>query len=363
LASARDCFRRLRRHRARVAVVLAAACLVLLTTAAVGQGDLASRRNSLQSAIGADSQQLDNYRGRLSDLEARLSSIESSLSVQRQLLLRLQTDLNAARTRFGELKRRLVFDRAALAAQLVAQYESPQPDLVQVVLESRGFTDMLERVRNGRLIARRNTETVRSVALAKKAVAAQAERLAVDASRQRRVVAAVVVEREQVVRVRLALLARQSAVQRDRARHASQLRSVEHQLAVLQRQAAAAQAASFGGSAPPGAGFTGGGFTTHAGEFGFFPAAGTNYSVGEEPQIAARLDALGKALHLHLIGISGYRSPQHSVEVGGFADDPHTRGEASDTPGVEGVAESTLLQFGLTRPFPGAAEADHIQLS
>ena len=99
-----------------------------------------------------------------------------------------------------------------------------------------------------------------------------------------------------------------------------------------------------------------------SGEYGFFPAAGTNYSVGEEPLIAGRLNTLGKALHLHLIGISGYRSPQHSIEVGGFADDPHTRGEASDTPGVEGVPESILEEFGLTRPFPGPAEADHIQL-
>src|SRR5205823_13678389 len=98
------------------------------------------------------------------------------------------------------------------------------------------------------------------------------------------------------------------------------------------------------------------------GAYGFFPAPGTNYSVGNEPAIAARLDRLGKALHLHLIGISGYRSPQHSVEVGGFANDPHTQGAASDTPGVEGVPEATLNRFGLTRPFGGAAEADHIQL-
>jgi hypothetical protein len=96
--------------------------------------------------------------------------------------------------------------------------------------------------------------------------------------------------------------------------------------------------------------------------YGFFPAPGSNYSVGEEPEIAARLDALGRALHLHLIGISGYRSPAHSVAVGGSANDPHTRGEASDTPGVEGVSEATLQQFGLTRPFAGAHEADHIQL-
>ena len=49
--------------------------------------------------------------------------------------------------------------------------------------------------------------------------------------------------------------------------------------------------------------------------------------------------------------------------MGGFAADPPNRGETSDTPGVEGVPESTLLRFGLTRPFPGPAEAGHIQLA
>lgn len=98
------------------------------------------------------------------------------------------------------------------------------------------------------------------------------------------------------------------------------------------------------------------------GRFGFFPAAGTNYSVGNEPEIAKRLDQLAVAKRLHITGLSGFRSPQHSVAVGGFPNDPHTKGAASDSPGVESVPESVLNQFGLTRPFPGAAEADHIQL-
>lgn len=95
---------------------------------------------------------------------------------------------------------------------------------------------------------------------------------------------------------------------------------------------------------------------------GFTAAPGTNYSVGEEPTIASRLNALGHALGISLTGVSGYRSPAHSVAVGGFSDDPHTKGDASDTPGVEGVSESTLAKYGLTRPFAGASEADHIQL-
>jgi hypothetical protein len=156
------------------------------------------------------------------------------------------------------------------------------------------------------------------------------------------------------------VLQRERVTARDRARKQAELRKVRQQLATLRARAEAAQRASFAASGPTAATDTSG---APAGEYGFFPAPGTNYSVGEEPTIAARLDALGKALGLHLIGLSGYRSPQHSVEVGGFADDPHTRGEASDTPGVEGVPEGTLLQFGLTRPFGGAAEADHIQLA
>jgi hypothetical protein len=132
---------------------------------------------------------------------------------------------------------------------------------------------------------------------------------------------------------------------------------VKHRLATLQARAAASERASYA------SGGVTGGPGPDSGQYGFFAAPGTNYSFGEEPEIAARLNRLGKALHLHLIGISGYRTPQHSVEVGGYADDPHTRGEASDTLGVEGVPEQTLLRFGLTRPFPGPAEADHIQLS
>jgi hypothetical protein len=106
-----------------------------------------------------------------------------------------------------------------------------------------------------------------------------------------------------------------------------------------------------------------GGFASHGGAYGFFPAPGTNYAVGSEPTLAARLDRMCRALQLHCIGLSGHRTPAHSVEVGGFPNDPHTRGEASDTPGVEGVPEATLNRFGLTRPFGGAAEADHIQLA
>jgi Peptidase M15 len=210
---------------------------------------------------------------------------------------------------------------------------------------------------------------MRRVVNDRKAVQAQTVQLATVQARRRREAAAILVERDNVTQLRLSIVDKQLHAERIRGAAAAKLirlrKTLRHEAAVLDAQAARQQAlaGSGGGAVAPPGGCVNTPFVAHGGEWGFFQAAGTNYSVNQEPIIAARLDALGKALHLHLIGISGYRSPQHSVEVGGFADDPHTRGLASDTPGVEGVPEATLLQFCLTRPFPGAHEADHIQES
>jgi len=107
---------------------------------------------------------------------------------------------------------------------------------------------------------------------------------------------------------------------------------------------------------------------------GFVADPGTTQDVGQLPELTSRLNALAQALHVTIYGISGYRTPAHSVAVGGFADDPHTKGEAEDI-GVNSllrssaarISEAQLAQFGLYRPFdptdnPGNTEVNHIQL-
>lgn len=107
---------------------------------------------------------------------------------------------------------------------------------------------------------------------------------------------------------------------------------------------------------------------------GFVPDPGTQQTQGQLPILTARLNALGKALGVTIYGISGYRTPAHSVAVGGFADDPHTKGQAEDI-GVNSllrssaaqISEAQLAQFGLYRPFdpsdnPNNSEVNHIQL-
>ncbi|HTU95458.1 MAG TPA: hypothetical protein VMF14_06420 [Solirubrobacteraceae bacterium] len=361
------------------------AAVVLGLIAVPGWADLSSRYQAgkqrakeLGSQIAAQSARIQGYQGTINNLEARLTAIESALGVQERLLSNVTIELTAARKRLTGLKASQASDQAALAAQLRADYESPPPNIVSVVVDAKGFDQLVNGVRNLTAIRKSNVATVQRVVNDRKAVQAQTIALASVQARRRRQAAAILAERDDVTQLRLSIVDKQLHAEHIRGATATTLtalrRTLSHEASVLNAEAARAAAAAArqqalngsggGGEAPaPTGGCVNTPFVAHGGEWGFFPAAGTNYTVNEEPVIAARLDALGKDLHLHLIGVSGYRTPEHSVEVGGFADDPHTKGLASDTPGVEGVPEATLEQFCLTRPFPGAREADHIQES
>jgi hypothetical protein len=354
------------------------ACLFALTATAVAlsvgssSASLSSRyqagqqrASQLRSRIHGETQRIQGFEGSISSLEARLAAIQSSVTIQEQLLGTVTDQLAAAHARLVKLRADYANDLRTLAAELLAEYEAPPPTVVNVVVDSGGFNELVNGLRDLSAVQRTNVATTKAVSAARAAVQAQAVSLAKVQSRRRRATAAVLVERDYVAQLRLSIVNRELTVERARSSDTSNLdalhRTLVHEANAIDREAAQAETLSSGGAVAPPGGCVNTPFVPHGGEFGFFQAPGTNYSVNEEPVIAARLDQLGKALQLHLIGISGYRTPEHSVEVGGFADDPHTRGEASDTPGVEGVPEATLEEFCLTRPFPGPAEADHIQ--
>ena len=354
------------------AIIVASVVVVLALRAGPASADLSSRYASgqqraqqLQSEINDASQRIQQFQGSISSLQQRLLGVQTSVNIQEQQLRSTTDELTSARARLTSLRAAFKRDRAALAAQLRAQYESPPPSLVNVVVSAGGFNQLVNGISDMTKLRRANAHTIAAVQTAKAQLAVETQRLEKVRARRTRSTAAVVSERDNLAQLKLAIVDKQLKVTAAKNHDATQLTALKHK---LQRQAnkldaEATQAELISGGAPVAApaGCINTPFVAHGGEYGFFQAAGTNYSVNQEPVIAARLDALGEALKLHLIGLSGYRTPEHSVEVGGFADDPHTQGEASDTPGVEGVAESVLEQFCLTRPFPGPAEADHIQ--
>ena len=356
----------------------ALALIVALIAVAIASSASAASSSSLESGISAsgaregvlhagiqsDTSQIDGFQGSINDLQTRLNALETSLTVERKLLTSLRSQLKQARARLAQLQIQLAKDKRVLVAQVISSYEDPPPDIVTVILESHGFADMIERVEDLRAIAHENAQATVATATQRTAVAIQTRKLTTIEASQQHETAAVLVQRDEVAQLHLELVNHQLQYIRARDRKSSELgvlsahrKALESELSKIAVSELAARGVSYAYTGPVG-NYT----SAPDGEYGFFPAPGTNYTVGEEPTLVAHLNTMGIALHLHLIGISGYRSPQHSVEVGGFADDPHTRGEASDTPGVEGVPQATLARFGLIRPFPGAAEADHIQL-
>jgi hypothetical protein len=245
------------RGRRRIAAALVAAVAVVAVSASVSRGDLASRyaqhqhqARQLRSAIHADTSAIQSYEGSISALEARLAIVQRRLDVDEGLLAQVRLELTRARDRVAELKVQYARDRRLLARQLVANYETPPPTLMDVVLTSTGFQNLLNKMN-----ARANARVTRLVGAARIAVAAEARRLAALEVRRDRSTAAVLAERNQIVQLRLSIVDRELASAHDRASKQRQLsalqKTLSHEEAALQRQATLAAVAAFGAERIP----------------------------------------------------------------------------------------------------------------
>jgi peptidoglycan hydrolase CwlO-like protein len=247
------------RGRRRIAAALVAAVAVVAAVAigaSASRGDLAGRyaqhqqqASRLRSAIHADTAAIQSYEGSISALQARLAIVQRRLDVDERLLAQVRLQLTRARDRVAELKVQYAHDLRLLARQLVANYETPPPTLMDVVLTSSGFEDLLNNVNALRTIDRANAHITRLVGDARVAVAAEARRLAAIEVRRDRSAAAVLAERNQMVQLRLSIVDRELASAHDRASKQQQLSALQktlaHEEAALQRQATLAAAAVF----------------------------------------------------------------------------------------------------------------------
>jgi peptidoglycan hydrolase CwlO-like protein len=234
------------RGRRRIAVAVVAAAAVV--GASASRGDLVGRyaehqqqASRLHSAIQADSTAIQGYEGSISTLQARLAVVQRRLNVQEDVLGQVRTELMRARDGAAELQVQYARDRRLLARQLVANYETPPPTLIDVVLSSSGFQDLVNHLNAVTAIARANARAIRLVRQARIAVAAEARRLAPIEARRARSLAAALAERNQLAQLRLSIVDRELASAVDRASKQRQLgtlqKTLSHEEAVLQRQA------------------------------------------------------------------------------------------------------------------------------
>jgi murein DD-endopeptidase MepM/ murein hydrolase activator NlpD len=208
---------------------------------------------ALRQAIASDDQRIAAVQGSIAQVQQRLAAAQAAAAREQARLASLQDQLRAARAYLVRLQERLRTADAALRANLIAQYEDGQPDLVAVVLNSHGFADLLERGTFYRRIQEQDARIVHDDKLARTRVIAQATtlgRLEVAAQRQ---TTAMLAQRDQIDTLQLALLRRRGNLVTARGVKAAKLSRAQAQVASLRSDLARLEAQQAQLSAPPAA--------------------------------------------------------------------------------------------------------------
>jgi peptidoglycan hydrolase CwlO-like protein len=259
-------YRRSRVARAVAAVIPAvAAATAMMASTGSSSGDLQSQisasrsaADSLRAQIAADTSQINRIAGGLAAARNRLVSLQRDLDNREAQLRDVQTSLIDARDHLVELENRLRQASTALAANLVANYEGARPDVMSVILDAHGFSDLLERVNFIARIGHHDAQVVGTTRSARAEVSKQADRLAALEKRDRALTTQVLGRRNDVAAMQAALLTQQRNQLGARSKASSKLHDLNVRLEELQKKAAAQAAAAARAAVAQGAGTSGG---------------------------------------------------------------------------------------------------------
>ena len=195
--------------------------------------------------------------GGLNEARARLAGLQHDLDAREDQLRSVQTALVAARDRLVYLENRMHQATQALAANLVADYEGSRPDLVSVILNSHGFSDLLEQVSFMQRVGRQDAQIVSDTRTARADVSREANRLVTLEQRDRVLTGQILAQRNHVAALQAALQTQQLSALGARSRASSKLSDVNGRLHTLEAKLAAQAAAAARAAATQSSGTTG----------------------------------------------------------------------------------------------------------
>jgi cell wall-associated NlpC family hydrolase len=246
-------------HRIRAAraaaVLLVAALLLGSGLTATSAGDLQSQisagrsaASALSSQIARDTSQIRTTTQGLAVANRHLAALQGELTARETQLRDVQSSLLKARNHLVDLENWLERATRALAANLVADYEQGQPNLMSVILSAHGFNDLLEQVSFLHRVGVRDAQVVGTTRAARRAVARQAALLGRLEQRDRTLTDQVLIQRNQVAALQAALLRQQISELGARGSDAAKLHALNTHLRALEAKAAAqaARAAASG---------------------------------------------------------------------------------------------------------------------
>jgi cell wall-associated NlpC family hydrolase len=229
-------------------LVAAAACavaVIVLVTPGPAGADLNNRVNStagraeaLRSAVAAESARIRNNAPALAAAHRRFATIQSQTAEQEAKLNATQTQLVKTRDRLTRLVARQRRATGALRDNLVSSYREPDPDIVSVILTSRGFADLLEKADFLKRIAKQNAEIMDVARTSRVAVTKQTNRLAKLQTQQRAMALELQQQRDKALTLQTALLRAQRDRLQTRSTNQSALQQIQRELAALRKKLA-----------------------------------------------------------------------------------------------------------------------------
>src|SRR5579859_5730254 len=109
-------------------------------------GQQQSRQQQLRSRLSGLAGLISSLSSQISVVQSREASVQAALARDKSALAVTQTHLQRQLRLVALLRARLARARMLLSRQLVSNYESGNPGLLGAVLESNGFTDLLDRI-------------------------------------------------------------------------------------------------------------------------------------------------------------------------------------------------------------------------
>jgi murein DD-endopeptidase MepM/ murein hydrolase activator NlpD len=194
------------------------------------------RVDRLKSKEGVLTTVIAEVSSRISTLQARQNVLESDLARKKAELQRIQDDLRRTRARLAKLRAKLVLSRAVLRRRLVEIYEAGRPDIVTVILNSKGFADLLERSEFMRRINDQDKQIIRAVRVARDAAKQAADHLAKLEARQQKITTEVLAHRNEVASVKFGLANARAAKAQTLRTVRGQRQKAQEDLASLQKE-------------------------------------------------------------------------------------------------------------------------------
>jgi murein DD-endopeptidase MepM/ murein hydrolase activator NlpD len=240
----------------RLAVVLVA----VLAFAAPAAGDNSGKLSDLQARIAAAQAKearlsaeissvtsaIRELEGKVGDVSQKLSVLERDLELHQRRLDRLNSLFTFETDRLNFLHRQYAKVVRQLNLRMIDIYETRDPTLVEVILESDSFQDALDRIHYIEAIAEQDTRIAAEVAAARDQVHVARERTKKVRARVHSETQVVAVRTQQQREVKNRLLATQQGLTGKRSRQRTQLASTRETKQVLISEANALAAADAG---------------------------------------------------------------------------------------------------------------------